>query len=267
MTVGQQIKIGINGYSKAWNLIFKKEFAKFLLFPLLLNIIIFWLGTDYILDFAKISRNFVIDKIALQGADFWGAELLRGAVSGLISMLMYIMFFIVFIYLGGYIIITVLSPLFSIVSEKTENYLTIGGNIDSKFELKQVFKDVMRGIILSIRNILLETLIVLFMFIISFIPVIGWFVAFFMFFVSAYFFGFSYMDFANERQKRNVKESVKYVRKYKWVAITNGCFFSLALIIPYCGIAISAFVAILSAMAGTVSMLELSKYEDKNLIN
>lgn len=265
MTVRRQIKIGLRGYSKAWNLIFKREFAKFLLFPLLLNVVILWFGTSYIFDLAEFSSNFLIDKIALQGADFWGAELLRGAVAGVVSVFMYILFFIIFLYVGGNIIITILSPLFSIVSEKTENYLTIGGNIDSPFDLKQVLQDMARGIMLSIRNLLFETFIILIIFIISFIPVIGWIVgffgAFFMFFVSSYFFGFSYMDFANERQQRNVKESLRYIKKYKWVAITNGSFFVIALTIPYCGIALSAFVAILSAMAGTVSMLELNRYE------
>ena len=258
MTVSQQIKIGLKGYSKAWELIFKRGFAKFLLFPLALNIIIFWLGTSYIFDLAEVSRDFLIDKIALQGADFWGAGFLRGTVSGLISALMYAMFFIIFVYTGGYIIVIILSPVFSVISEKTEKLL-IESKVDYPFDLKQLLRDVLRGITLAVRNILIETLIMLLVFIISFIPVIGWFGAFFMFFVSAFFFGFSYMDYTNERHKRSVKESVRYIRRYKWVAITNGGIFSVALIVPYCGVAISAFVAILSVIAGTVSMLELKQ--------
>ena len=87
-----------------------------------------------------------------------------------------------------------------------------------------------------------------------------------MFFISAYFFGFSYMDFTMERHQLNVKESVMLVRKYKWTAITNGAVFTIFLFIPFCGIAISAFAAVWSVIAGTVSAVEINKIE-KTKIN
>ncbi len=261
MKTGKQIRIGLKGYSKAWNLIFQRRFAKYLLFPLLLNILIFWIGTNYILELADTTRDALINWMNIHEGDFWGAKFLNSFVSGLVKALIYVMFFIIFVYTGGYIIIIILSPVFSIISEKTENTLS-PDNTKYPFELKQFLKDIIRGITLAIRNILYETLIMIIVFIISFIPVIGLFGTIFMFFISAYFFGFSYMDYTNERKRRTVKESVKFMRKYKWVAITNGAVFSIALVIPYCGIAISAFIAIVSVIAGTVSMTEIQKYEE-----
>jgi CysZ protein len=83
-----------------------------------------------------------------------------------------------------------------------------------------------------------------------------------MFFVSSYFYGFSYLDYSNERYKRNIKESVQFMRKYKWVAIVNGSFFAVILFIPYIGSALSAFISVLSVIAATVSMVEIRKIED-----
>ena len=244
MKIGKQIGIGFKGYSKAWTLIFKRGFAKYLLFPLLLNIVIFWIGTDYVLELADTARDALINWMNIHEGDFWGAKFLNSAVSGLVTFLIYVLFLIIFVYTGGYIIIIILSPVFSVISEKTEYKLTYGKS-NYPFELKQFLKDILRGITLAIRNIIYETFIMIAVFIISFIPVIGWFGTIFMFFISAYFFGFSYMDYTSERKKRTVKESVKFIRKYKWVAITNGSVFSIALVIPYCGVAASAFVAII----------------------
>ncbi len=262
MKTGKQISIGLKGYSKAWNLIFKRGFAKYLLFPLILNIVIFWIGTDYISDLAVTARDALKEWMDIHEGDFWGAKFLNSFVSGLVTVLMYVMFFIVFVYTGGYIIIILLSPVFSIISEKTEHLISHNKN-NYPFELKQFLKDIIRGITLAIRNMLYETFIMIVVFIISFIPVIGWLGPIFMFFISAYFFGFSYMDLTNERKRRSIRESVRFIRKYKWVAITNGAVFSIALVIPYCGVAVSAFIAVISIIAGTVSMIEIHKYEDE----
>ena len=70
------------------------------------------------------------------------------------------------------------------------------------------------------------------------------------------------MDYSNERYKRNIKESVTFMRKYKWVAVVNGSLFALVLFIPYIGVALSAFIAVISVIAGTASMVEIKKLED-----
>lgn len=263
MTTLNQIKIGLKGYYKAFNLIFTRGYLKYMLFPLLLNIVIFWLGTDFVFNLADKAQIYLSDWINIQEGDFWGAGFLSGALSGFVKTLIYLAFLILFVYAGGYIIVIILSPLFAIISEKVEKEVTTQ-EIDYPFELKQFLKDIARGITIALRNVTIETFIMILVFIISFIPVLGWFGSFIMFFVSAYFFGFSYMDYTNERQKRNLKESVQFIRKYRWVAITNGGLFSISLVIPYCGIALSAFVAVISVIAATVSVVEISKYEQAN---
>jgi len=262
MNFGKQLSVGFKGYFKALELLFSKGFMKYMLFPLLLNILIFWVGMSQIMDLAVTARHAFINWIDFGNVDFWGSDFLRGALSGIITALIYVLFFISFAYLGGYIIIIILSPLFSVISEKTENVLA-GHKIDYPFELKQFIKDVFRGIGIAVRNVLFETGIMILVFIAGLIlSFISWIGVIFMFFISSYFYGFSYMDYSNERYKRNIKESVSFMRKYKWVAVVNGSLFALVLFIPYIGVALSSFIAVISVIAGTASMFEIKKLED-----
>ncbi len=265
MTAWEQIKIGFKSYSLATKLAFSKKFIVFMIFPLLLNVALLWFGLDFISELTEKTQTAFSDYVNIEKGDFWGAEYLKSALSGFIWLVIKILFFVIFAYTGGYIIVIILSPVFSVVSEKTEKYVT-GKNIDVAFSVKQLFKDILRGLIISLRNFTIENLIMIVVFIVGFIPVIGFIGPFFMFFVTSYFFGFSYMDLTNERRKRTVKQSVVYVWKYKWVAMANGTFFSLALFIPLCGVSVSAFIAIISVIAGTISMIEIERKTDNEQI-
>ena len=261
----RQLGIGFKGYFKALGLIFTWKFMRYMFFPLLLNILIFWIGMSQVVDLAVIARDSFIEWINLSNAEFWGSGFLRGLLTGIITTLVYVIFFISFVYLGGYIIVIILSPLFSIISEKTEHVLT-NDAFEYPFELKQFMKDVFRGIGIAIRNLALETAVMILVFLVGLLlSFISWIGVIFMFFITSYFFGFSYMDYSNERYKRSLKESVKFMRKYKWVAVVNGSLFALVLFIPYIGVALSAFVAVLSVIAATASMIEIKKHEDKEI--
>ncbi len=259
----KQIGIGFGGYFKALNLLFTKGFFKYMFFPLLLNIIIFWVGLSFIVDLADLASNSFVDWINISEGDFWGAGTLSLISKGLISFIVYVLFLFIFVYFGGYLIIIILSPVFSIISEKAEHVLT-NHAYDYPFSFKQLIKDIGRGIGLALRNVTYESLIMVAVFIGGIIlSFVSWIGVIFMFFVSSYFYGFSYMDYSNERYKRNIRESVKFTRKYKWVAVVNGSMFALVLFIPYIGTALSAFVSVLSVIAATASMVEIRNIEEE----
>ncbi len=259
MTVGNQISIAFKGYGKAFNLAFKRGYAKYFLYPLLINLLLFVGGMTAVGGLSSTAAEHFEMWIGLQGADFWGAEFLSGALSGVIWLLVKILFFFIFAYYGGFIVMIVMSPILSVISEKVEKeYL---GEVDYPFNFKQLVKDVLRGLAITIRNMFFETLFLILTFVLSFIPVIGWLMPIVMFFISGYFFGFSYMDYTNERHGRNLRASVRYVRKYKWIAVVNGAVFSLSLMVPFCGVVVSTFFAILSVMAATVSMVTIESSE------
>jgi CysZ protein len=250
--------VGFRAYGKAFELLFTKQLWWYLLFPVLLNIIFLvggWLGIGSLSDFIE---SWIEGLLKIEDDSFWGAEYLApvsdylaGIAGGIVWVLLKFIFFFVFAYFGGYIVIICLSPIFALLSEKTEEMLT-GNNYP--FNGDQMMRDVVRGVLIAFRNLFIELGYMIIVFILGlFIPFIGGLLgAIFLFFISSYFYGFSFIDYTNERRRLSLKQSVQFMRANKGLAIANGMVFSFFLLIPWCGVTLSGFVAILSVIAATV---------------
>jgi len=253
-----QIKVGLGSYPKAFQLIFKKGFIKFLIFPLLLNVILIWLGWEISTVWATNGQEAFSAWVSMEGAEYWGSGAINWLVDNIVGFMIKVLFFIIYAYTSGFVILILLAPVFSILSEKTEHALFVKDE-EYPFDFKQMMKDTGRGIILAVKNLTIETAFMLLMFVIGFIPVVGWIAPIIMFFISAYFFGFSFMDYTNERRKRTPNESSIYLKKYRWTAISVGSLYALSVFIPFCGPLLSPFFATVSVIAGTISMLEIER--------
>ncbi|MDQ2178379.1 EI24 domain-containing protein [Marinifilum sp. D714] len=251
---------GLRTYSEALNYIFRKRLAWFFIFPLLLNIILFWVGWDYISSLSEQTQTYLQNWLDLENADFWGSGFLKATIGGFIWIVFKVLFFLIFAYFGGYIIIIIMSPVFSYLSERTEKIKT--GN-DYPFEFRQLLRDIIRGVFIAVRNLCIELLLTVLMFFLSFIPIIGWASAIMLFFISAYFYGFSFLDYAIERKRLSIKDSVQFMRENKGIVIANGFVFSLCLIVPFCGVSFSSFAAIISVVAGTLAVNEIWEKEKR----
>tara|TARA_R110001583_G_scaffold1202_4_gene10044 strand:- start:47842 stop:48618 length:777 start_codon:yes stop_codon:yes gene_type:complete len=254
MSFFKEFSFGLRTYSEALSFIFKKKLAWFFIFPLIFNILLFWFGWDMVNEYSDAAKLYLQNQFELKQGDFWGSGFLKTMMDAFVWLTFKIMFFLLFAYLGGYIIIILMSPVFSYLSERTEKMKT---GIDYPFSLRQLVKDVLRGVIIAVRNFSIEVILTLLMFILSFIPIIGWLAAIMLFFISAYFYGFSFMDYALERKKLNLRQSVQFMREHKGIVIANGFVFSLCLIIPFCGVSLSSFAAIISVVAGTLAVSEM----------
>lgn len=141
----------------------------------------------------------------------------------------------------------------AILSEKTEEIIT--GNT-YPFEINQFVRDVFRGIIIALRNMFIEFGVIIASFFVMWIPIIGWVMPIVLLMFSYYYYGFSMIDYTSERKKMKVKESIKYIRANKGLAIGNGFIFSLLFSIPVIGGALSSIIA---PVAATIAVLELEK--------
>lgn len=247
----QQATLGLKTYGKAFSFIFKNKMGWTFLVPVLLNVLLFALAQNFIIDLIDYVKSILGEWSAVQDATFW-----QTAASITSGFFIEIIFFVIFAYLGGYVALIIMSPLLSYISEKTEKLLT--GN-DYEFNFGYLIKDTFRGIVMAIRNMLIETFFLILAIIIGFIPIIGFFAAVLLFFVSAYFYGFSFIDYFNERQRLSVKQSVALARKHKGLAISNGGVFALSLLVPFCGSYLALFVAIVSVVAVTIAMVDIDK--------
>ncbi len=254
MNFFKEFSFGLRTYSEALSFIFKKKLAWFFIFPLIFNILLFWFGWDMVNEYSDAAKLYLQNQFELKQGYFWGSGFLKTMMDAFVWLTFKIMFFLLFAYLGGYIIIILMSPVFSYLSERTEKIKT---GVDYPFSMRQLVKDVLRGVIIAVRNFSIEVILTLLMFILSFIPIIGWLAAIMLFFISAYFYGFSFMDYALERKKLNLRQSVQFMRENKGIVIANGFVFSLCLIIPFCGVSLSSFAAIISVVAGTLAVSEM----------
>ena len=262
MTFRKGFLLGVKSYSRAFKFLKKHRLTWYFIFPLLLNVFLFYVGYTSTINISNKWFVYFTDWINMGSWEFWGAGFLSATIEVFLFIVVRILFFLVFAYIGGYIVIILLSPVFAFLSEKVETILT--GN-DFPFSFKQLVKDVWRGIRLATRNLAIELLLTLVLFIISFIPVIGFFTSLTLFFISAYFYGFSFIDFSLERKKMTVKESIVFVKTNKGLAIGNGSVFSVVLFIPLVGVMLSSFISIISVTAATIASTEAMVGEKQKL--
>lgn len=260
MRLTRQLAIGFKSFSKATPFIIKHGMAWMFLIPIAINIILFLLGfysvgalADALFEFEWMDRN---------SWDFWGGDVLNEVVYWILWIGLKVLFFIVFAYVGGYVVLMLIAPLLAYASELTEKSVV---GTDYPFNAVQFLKDIWRGIIIAFRNLLLELLWMVLLFLLAFIPVIGWLSPIVMFFVSAYYYGFAFLDYNNERKQRSIRESTQFIRKNKGAAVSIGSLYALFLLIPIVGPMLSGITAIVSTVAATLTQLELERAANPHL--
>ena len=131
-----------------------------------------------------------------------------------------------------YIVILLISPILSTISQRTEKILT--GN-KYKFNLSQLMKDIVRAIKLAFRNIVYEfslivTVIIVFWIIGKFFEEYKYIILLsekiIIMMIAFYYYGFAFLDYTLERMRFSVEDSVKYMRKHRGLAISIGIVFT-----------------------------------------
>ncbi|MEX2380473.1 MAG: EI24 domain-containing protein [Vicingaceae bacterium] len=248
----KDLQIGITSYGKAVDFIFRHKLAWFFLIPIGLNIILFLIGYNFVSELTE--QAITLFQLAWEpdSWEFRGADFLAGTVNFFIWLVLRLFFFLIFAFIGGYIILILMSPILAYLSEKTEKIIL---GTDVPFSWIQLIKDMWRGILLAIRNFLIEVGAMILLFFLSFVPLIGLISTPLLFLISSYFYGFSFLDYTCERRRLKVKDSIHFVRKNRGLAIANGALFAFALLIPIIGVSLSGFLAIISTVAATLAVL------------
>jgi CysZ protein len=246
---------GLKSYRQAFTFLLKNKLFYFFLFPIAFNFLIYFLGLSVLNEFRLLATQYLESFFESFGAsEDWWILFLNKFFSISIWLISKVFFFYIFSLFGGYLTIIFLSPVFTYLSEKTASIQK--GRIYN-FKFTQFIKDIFRAIIISARNILVQLVMVFVLFLIGFVPVIGWGISIFgNLLIVSYFYGFSFLDYTNERHQLSIKESVKIVRRKKGLAIGLGLVFYLCFFIPLLGGLISSFLAIISVVAATISLEE-----------
>lgn len=124
---------------------------------------------------------------------------------------------------SGFFLLIILIPVFTLVSEVVNEH-QIG--ILNKFSLRQFVKDMIRGLKITLRNLVYQYLIIVIVLILlnlfstNTLFLVSGKVIIFM--VTSYFYGFSLLDYAMENHKMNYTQSVTFMYSHKGLAIGLG---------------------------------------------
>jgi len=255
----KQLSKGISDYGAAIRFIRKNKLTWFYAVPIVLNILLFAGGLALISGFSEYLQGEALNASNLDNANFYGSEILSFLLAGIIWLALKIIFFFVFAYTGGYIILIIMSPVLAYLSEKTEKIIS---GQDYPFNIKQLMRDVVRAILIAIRNLFAQLLVVLLILIIGLLPIVGQIIGILspllLIIIAAYFYGFSFTDYVNERQKLSVKDSIRFMKNNRGIITGNGLPFAIVLLIPFFGLLLSGFIAIIAVVASVISVKEIT---------
>ena len=262
----KDLGLGSKNFFKAINFMFKHGLWWYYLIPLTVSILLS-VGSFYIIDvIVDSARDFSAEflhldadvKVEVGGiAEVWETikAFLNGARDILIIIVFKVIFWYIFFKVNKYVVLIVLSPVMAYLSEKTEEILTA---TEYPFDIMQFTREVWRGVLIAIRNMIIELGIVVSCWVITlFLPFLAPFTAIFLFFVGAYYYGFSMIDYVNERKRLNISQSVHYIRKNKGVAIGNGSIFAVLMWIPFLGFIVAPITGSVGAVLAIHEKREL----------
>ena len=150
-----------------------------------------------------------------------------------------------------YLLLISVSPFMGPLSAKVESIIT-GDLNESKFSVQQASYEIIRGIRLSLRNVIRELGLTLLLLLLGLIPVFTIFTTPFIFLVQSYYAGFGNIDYYLER-RANLKQSILYVKNHRGLAIGNGAGFLLLLLIPVLGLFLAPVMATVAATKSAIA--------------
>ena len=240
----KEIIISIQAYFEAHLFISKHKLWKWILIPgfiysilFVVGIYLFWISSNDAIEFILLKSGVKgwLDRMHDSWLNFFfivGQIILR-----LVLLLFYFSLF-------KFLFLIIASPVFAYLSEKTESIIQ---EKEFPFSLNQLLKDIMRAIRIALRNMLWQSVYVVTILILSFIPLVGWVAPVVALFVECYYFGFSMLDYSSERNKMSAQQSIDCIGNLKGLAIGNGMVFYLLHLLPVLGWLLAPSYAVVAA--------------------
>lgn len=170
----------------------------------------------------------------------WDIGFLPKVTDFLSAAFLSVFFFILF----KHLMLIFTSPLMSILSEKVE--LKLEGSDAHYYRNKSIASEIVRGLRISVRNIIRELFYTLLLLIIGLIPVFTIFSTPGLILVQGFYAGFGNYDFWAERHF-TYRGTVDFVRDHKPMVAANGVIFLVLLAIPLVGVFIAPPLATVAA--------------------
>lgn len=249
----RQFAAAVKAYGTAINIIIDHKLWLYFLYPVLIFIILFAGGAALIGKLSDTLQTSIISALGLPAKGSGNTAALTTALSFLVNIGLRILFFFLYSSIIKYLVLIFLSPVLSILSGRTDEIIT--GKKYASGPM-QILKDALRGSLIAIRNLFIQSGLILCCFALMMIPVVGWLAPLFLLIVNYYFYGFTMLDYTSERYRLSVRESILFSRKNKGLAIGNGLVFATIFAIPFAGV---VFAPVIAVIAATVVSIEAHK--------
>ena len=215
MAFFNELLLGFTSFWKAVKLIRSHKLYWFMLFPAALMPGIYSIGAYVMKMPVNVEVRTVNDIVWFMIGQFFQISLA-----------------LLFMKFTKYLVVILLSPLLTYLSERTERILT--GNTYT-FDFQQFVSDVKRALRITFRNLLWHYALVM---CVVLIALIVWqeykelLISIFSLAIGFYYYGFSFVDYINERRKLNVKDSILFMRKHRGLALSIGAGYSMLMLLP-----------------------------------
>ncbi len=214
---------GISAYLKYFKNISKFKLWRFTFMPTVLGLVFFTGLVFSAFSFGDNLGEWMISWYKWEWGSAFVAKIsqwIGGLLIGLTGLL-----------LAKYIVILLASPFMSPMSQKIDENIHGSHDQQAKSTVLDTAKGFIRGLRITFRNIFREIFITLILFLIGLIlPFLSPITTALIFIIQSYYAGFGNMDYTLERYY-NVKDSSRFVRKHKGLAIGNGMVFMVLLML------------------------------------
>ncbi|MFI5205001.1 MAG: EI24 domain-containing protein [Flavobacteriales bacterium] len=230
-----QFLLGLVSYPRAIKFVVKHNLYLYFLFPLSLSLLIWWGGYELRLD--------------LEDFEVEDPGSMRGLIWVMAKMILLKTLIFLLIEARKYIVMIILSPVMYKLSFRSEELLT--GNTYAT-SWKQYWTDTKRALRILFGNFVVQYAISLVWIVFAMLfPPLRDYTSGVLLAIGFYFYGFSFMDYINERYRKGIDESVDFVRKHSGFAIGIGAIFSVMFLIPYeIGITFAVPLAVVASTLG-----------------
>ena len=221
----KELSIGYKNYWKGSKFLIQNRLLHYFIFPLILFAGVFLLGNYFL----QIESNVNIE-LSQKSEQI---ETVNSLIWVTLKMIFFDALYIIFTQFTLYIVVVLLSPILAMLSQKIESVLT--GN-KYPFNFRNLINDIKRGATIAFRNLIWYYLFVgLFLGIVSFFDLSAKsFIVFAIpFIVGFYYYGFSFIDYINERRRLNIQQSVYFVSRHKGLAISIGSIYSILFLLYF----------------------------------
>lgn len=239
------IKYVFRGYGAAFSIIEEKELKIFYMLPGMIAILLLML---FYFVSSKISFS-LFNKLSSM-VDLENYHMLAYYLIKFLIIAIAFMFYFL-IYKG--LILILLSPFLSYISEKTEEEVE-HSVMDVSF--KKNVKLFTRGAIVSSKYLIFEISGAIVIFLLGFIPILNLLSPLLLLILEGFFAGASLIDYTLERRELNSTQSFQFVKKNFLFTTLNGIIFILFMMVPIIGIFMSPLVSCVAVTKSTLDLID-----------